>query len=776
MKQIQYSLLALLLILLGCSKDVVKDDGLVIGPLVNEITFSVGSVSDSRATIMDNSNFVADARTIGIYANKHKGNLSNSAFEANVMNNEELVYSNAIWSYSPMQFWSNSQDTLYSFVAYSPYTPFVSSSESGVKIPFNCSLNSEDQVDLLYAIRKDINTPGEPVALDFKHALSKVTFKIGGDIDGDNISRVDIVDVELSGLSSSAVADINAYSDVIEWSNNETKATFSMFSGALTIGAEKKNIGEPMLLIPQPLDDVNVTVMYREYGADDNYILKRASFVLPTDKVNVWRANQSYVYNLNLTLHGVDFTVTVSDFEELVNIPVDIPEGVDMPIKGYFVPENAIEYVIEVDVDGYVDASDLYDVAHLVEGADTNTVVKMAYLDEEGFMAWQDWTVTDGWLGAEGALYWNDENCFACIQPNVDGTFATITCKPEIEVGTTATALLDYGNGVILAINLIVADLPTDPQFIAPVADYEIDIQVVQNGGYTCFSLDGTDVDGRGSYSAPQTYLYPIQDVSIDITNEIESVLGIDEGSLESELLSGNVLTGAYNHINEFVTFGEEISYSNFYFSESGALKDYSSSVCSISGINDVNLYGRCSSKSNANLNEIYPSYIVFMTANGEYEYVVKINQYVVAVPEVISYTVVEEYAIMYDVPYDGNHNNLTSNEYNLSTDMISEIESFIGGEVDLILAQVISENGDVTYENWSYSDGWFDGNGIAFWGEGAKVQMKPLIPYEFSYVTTHPDANIGDVAKIVYQYGCSSTRKAVNIEYIVTIVEPASE
>ena len=62
-----------------------------------------------------------------------------------------------------MQFWSNSQDTLYSFVAYSPYTPFVSSSESGVKIPFNCSLNSEDVATFEYETKLRVFSTITPV-------------------------------------------------------------------------------------------------------------------------------------------------------------------------------------------------------------------------------------------------------------------------------------------------------------------------------------------------------------------------------------------------------------------------------------------------------------------------------------------------------------------------------------------------------------------------------------------------------------------------------------
>lgn len=342
MKQIQYTLFLLLLGLASCGKDEIKGEQGIVVPSSKEITFSVGSVSDSRATIMDNSNFVVDGRTIGVFTGKHIGNLGDGSFSANVMNNEELVYSNGIWSYSPLQYWNTNSDSLYSFVAYSPYSPFVSSSKQGLEYSYVNSTKSEEQIDFLYATTKNINTPGTPVALDFKHALSKVVFKVSGDFSSQKIDKVEITDVKLSGIYNSATFGVNSYSGACSWSDYSNAADISVFNGSYNISAEKSVLGEPLMLIPQELNNVEVDLSYKIYQTGSSlYQLKHSTFVLPVNNVAEWLPNNSYVYNMKLTLKGVDFSVTVSDFDSTLTIPVDVPEGEDYGY-GYTIPVGAI--------------------------------------------------------------------------------------------------------------------------------------------------------------------------------------------------------------------------------------------------------------------------------------------------------------------------------------------------------------------------------------------------------------------------------------------------
>ena len=130
---------------------------------------------------------------------------------------------------------------------------------------------------------------------------------------------------------------------------------------------------------------------------------------------------------------------------------------------GYVVPENAKRHTIEIDItlDSYTNIASQVNIAHLVQGA-TAQEVKMAYLDSNNRLAWQNWSITDGWFGVYGACSWGAK-CVACIKPNVDGSFEYVCAYPEREAGTTATAILDYGNNIIVAITVVLVKPTTIP-------------------------------------------------------------------------------------------------------------------------------------------------------------------------------------------------------------------------------------------------------------------------------------------------------------------------
>ncbi len=131
---------------------------------------------------------------------------------------------------------------------------------------------------------------------------------------------------------------------------------------------------------------------------------------------------------------------------------------------GYVVPENAKRHTIEIDITlgSYTNIASQVNIAHLVQGA-TAQEVKMAYLDSNNRLAWQNWSITDGWFGVYGACSWGETECVACIKPNVDGSFEYVCAYPEREAGTTATAILDYGNNIIVAITVVLVKPTTIP-------------------------------------------------------------------------------------------------------------------------------------------------------------------------------------------------------------------------------------------------------------------------------------------------------------------------
>ena len=131
------------------------------------------------------------------------------------------------------------------------------------------------------------------------------------------------------------------------------------------------------------------------------------------------------------------------------------------PYPGYIGPEQARTVTLKLDVKliaNYANVKHMLNISDLVKDADPNAIIKMAYIDSNGVMAWQDWSITDGWFGEKGATGWGDD-CIACIKPKIDGSFEYIGLYPDKAVnGTEATAIFDYGNDVIVAIKLVVSD------------------------------------------------------------------------------------------------------------------------------------------------------------------------------------------------------------------------------------------------------------------------------------------------------------------------------
>ena len=302
MKNIKYSVLLMLLSLVGCGKDIINDEQVIDRLSSQRIEFVVESVSDGRAVVMDNSNFAVDGNDFGVFATMQKGCLNSAEFVPNLFDNAQIVFNNGVWISNQTECWPQSSDTLCSFVAYSPYSPFVSATENGIKIPFVISLMCQEQYDLLYAVKKDINTPNNPIPLNFKHALSKVEFTITLNPHVDNITKVEIVEARVRNLYLSAVATIDPYSGDCLWSDYANVNTCVLFYGIIE-PTQKTQLGEPMMLLPQDVDNVCVDLFYRVYSsANKDYVMKCTSYLLSANSVNVWHSNQSYVYNLTLTV------------------------------------------------------------------------------------------------------------------------------------------------------------------------------------------------------------------------------------------------------------------------------------------------------------------------------------------------------------------------------------------------------------------------------------------------------------------------------------------
>ena len=457
------------------------------------------------------------------------------------------------------------------------------------------------------------------------------------------------------------------------------------------------------------------------------------------------------------------------------------------PERGYVIPDNAITYNVEVDVAGYVDVAAAHNIADLISGCNTEAIVQMAYLDENGEMAWQDWTETDGWFGAEGAQFWG-AGCIACIKPNTDGSFAYIGAYQELEVGATATAIFDYGNDVIVAITATVVASAEIPDIELEV-DYVLEVNVAQDNAYgpTYFALDGTELGYWGAYSDPMVYETTIQDVSVDITPQIEAALGLGESELEDAINGGDVLVGAYG-IDEngkiiFRDCYEENGTNYFYwFTEAGYAVAWSEqSVFGIDNIgfheDAIQLYGTtCMFPNRAQIGTAYSGYVVFKHYDG-FEYVVEIRGTAVPAPEKIilqyDYSLVTTFNKVYEVYNPGAYT--TPDPIFSIKDIMYDINGALGGEPDLILMSYYDDNSELAFQEWTVTDGWFGSDGAAAWG--SQSQMFRLLPNSdgtFEYCEAFADG-IGE-ANVTLRYCNTTYRKAVDVNVQVILSDEPIE
>ncbi len=343
--------------------------------------------------------------------------------------------------------------------------------------------------------------------------------------------------------------------------------------------------------------------------------------------------------------------------------------------------------------------------------------------------------------------------------------------------------------------------------FEAPVADYVLEINVVQDNGYgnTYFSLDGTELitytytdeesgeevtEYYGTYGNPEKYKTTIPNVSVDITGAIEAKLGLDEGALEGALYGGEVLLGAYGldaDGNKYFrdAYSEKGSNNFYWYTVEGVAVGWGqNSVFCIDDFgfhgDNVQLYGyTCFFPNDVVIDDIRSAYIVFRTEDGSTEYVVEVKGTAVAAPEkqpMKEYTIVNTYEKTYATVNPGAYTTpdpIFSNE-----DIIADIKNLIGGDPDLILVDYLNENLEIEFIEWNGGlggadpDGWFGANGAAKWGsEAVMFCLKPNTDGTFSYCAAINEGAVD--ACCTFRYCNTSTLKAVDVKVTVALTAP---
>ena len=258
-----------------------------------------------------------------------------------MFNNQPVTYKASSWTYSPLRFWPTSGHI--DFLAYAPYDSKYDNTvtKDNQKLEFEVISDIKNQKDLLYANAVDqtldkISSAGNKVKFTFKHALSKLGYKVklSGNYSPDNatftlkkITLAGSPDENTKAFYKSGKIDLSKTTATDLWSDYATdRQNFDWFSGTSTVtgtGLQHPNGNRAenedyLFVIPQ---DFTKT----EGGADKLYVIvtydiKYNGVTEPiTNKVykqiiKKFEPGKAYMINLTLGL-PIEFDAEVKNWD-----------------------------------------------------------------------------------------------------------------------------------------------------------------------------------------------------------------------------------------------------------------------------------------------------------------------------------------------------------------------------------------------------------------------------------------------------------------------------
>lgn len=293
------------------------------------------SASTSTATIQD---FVVYAFTGG----------------STLMDGVKVTREGGSWTYSPAAYWPV---TPVNFYAYSPEITSTTTFSGTTTANIPGYLN-DGKTDLLYSVRKDVMQQAAPVLLNFRHALSKVSFLLSSKNPRIkvSVSYISLKNVYIEGnFTFPQTSTLASTPDVVgSWTNLKSLTNFITFAIIDTTDVVDltpqptdytlSNL-DCSFVIPQPLTDVQLSAS----GYSGNYIeidckitdtatgavlwpnshtpdymlvphtdTGRIVYPATTDAVKAFLPGHAYIYNIEINnpdvLDKIEFDVTVDEY------------------------------------------------------------------------------------------------------------------------------------------------------------------------------------------------------------------------------------------------------------------------------------------------------------------------------------------------------------------------------------------------------------------------------------------------------------------------------
>lgn len=224
--------------------------------------------------------------------------------DKNVFNGNTVSNTSGAWTYDGgTQYWIKGKK--YNFYGVYPADVKASVDPNGTitVTGFDCSATGDAAVDLMTATAKGDGDSPAPVAMEFKHQLSKVN--IVATVEGGNCT---VTSVTFSGMATQG--SYNSSDPNNQWTTDATKGSF-MSSEEKVLNTTGVDLLGNLLLIPQTVSGFTLTVDYTVGGVAQ----PQKVITLPTT-ISQWEKGQSYKYTLSFKRNTLTVTVKVADWKE----------------------------------------------------------------------------------------------------------------------------------------------------------------------------------------------------------------------------------------------------------------------------------------------------------------------------------------------------------------------------------------------------------------------------------------------------------------------------
>lgn len=265
MKKIFLMGLATAAMLASCS----QDETVEMAQNTRTISFSNAFVDNATRSVVDPSFKKETLGSFAVYGFTQNGQIFDGVEVTSADNG-------STWTYYPIQYWVEGNQ--YAFAAIAPASVSVSgetmtgSSVADYKVGMTVSFTNDGKTDLLYAAADPVNADDnfmaspQPVALTFKHQLSKVKFSFKNNVSGAyniKVTDVKITDANRTGTLTVSAAPENAWSgvggDPLELSFGAAGTTGVSTADAIAFGTEVETYNEQLMIPTASTESYNVT-------------------------------------------------------------------------------------------------------------------------------------------------------------------------------------------------------------------------------------------------------------------------------------------------------------------------------------------------------------------------------------------------------------------------------------------------------------------------------------------------------------------------------------